>query len=175
MKPIVFLLFSCLFIAACGGPKAFYDYDESMNFAQCKTFSFYDNQQTGLNELDQERLFNALTSQLISKGLTPSESADFKINITTDVFQERNNNTSVGIGIGGGSGGFGGGVSGGIPINSQQTILEITIDFANSVNNELFWQAVVEDNLPRETTPEERTEIFNEMIAEALENFPPEK
>jgi len=174
MKQLLFFILLGTLIS-CGGPKAFYDYDEQMNFEQCKSFSFYTNLNTGLNELDEERFVNSLSQILLAEGYQHQEEPDFKINFYAEFFEQRNNNT-IGIGVGGGGGAVGGGVSGGIPIGGGvQQYISITIEFANSLNNELFWQAVVESKLDRQLTPEEREEVFLEIAKKALENFPPEK
>ena len=173
MKQLLFFtLIGTLF--SCGGPKAFYDYDEQMNFEQCKSFSFYTDLNTGLNELVEQRFVTSLSQALIAEGYQQTEDSDFKINFYAEFFEQRSNNT-IGIGLGGGGGAVGGGVSGGIPIGGTQQFISVTIEFANTVNNELFWQAVVESKLDKQLTPIEREEAFLEIAKKALENFPPKR
>ena len=91
--------------------------------------------------------------------------------------QERidRNRSRLGIGIGSGGGNVGVGVSGGIPIENNKVILEITIDFINVAKDALIWQAVVESKLNPKASPEERRVLFNKIVQKALEGYPPEE
>lgn len=171
MKTFIGIFLGILLIS-CGGPKAYFDYDQQVDFSNFKSYAFYTDMETGLNELDEERLKTALDSSLQAREFTKSNTPDFKINIFAEAFSKANN-SSIGIGIGGGSGAVGGGVSGGIPVGGDKLYLSITIDFAKAKDNELFWQAVVEHRFYNNWTPDERTNFFREVAEEALENYPP--
>ena len=98
--PVIFL-FSILLLTSCGGPKAYFDYDQKANFNQFESYNFYDQMETGLNELDEDRMIQALNTGLSKRGFTSSATPDFKINFYTEVF-EKQSNSSVGLGVGGG-------------------------------------------------------------------------
>lgn len=174
MRKIIFLTVLSFSLLSCGGPKAFYDYDEQVNFDNYQSFSFFEEMKSGLRPLDEERLEKALQNQLKENGFTSTQTPDFKVNFYADFYSERSNNT-IGIGIGGGGGHVGGGVSGGIPIGGVKTFMSLTIEFVKANNNELFWQAVVESRFEKDAKPEERTEYFMEIVQKALEAYPPEK
>lgn len=173
MKQLFFFL-GMISLISCGGPKAFYDYDEKMDFEQCQNFSYYSNVESGLSELDEQRFIRSLSKSLMDEGYQKSENPDFRINFYAEFFEERNNNT-IGIGVGSGGGAVRGGVSGGIPIGGTKQLISLTIEFTNAINDELFWQAVVESKFNKELSPQEREEAFLEIAKKALENFPPEK
>lgn len=173
MKQLFFFL-GMISLISCGGPKAFYDYDEKMNFEQCQSFSYYTNIESGLSELDEERLIESLSKSLKSEGYQESENSDFKINFYAEFFEEHSNNT-IGVGVGSGGGSVSGGISGGIPIGRTKQFISLTIEFTNALNDELFWQAVVESKFNKELSPQEREEVFLDIAKKALENFPPEK
>ncbi|MDT0295543.1 DUF4136 domain-containing protein [Mesonia ostreae] len=173
MKQLFFFL-GMISLISCGGPKAFYDYDEKMDFEQCQNFSYYTNIESGLSELDEERFMQSLSKSLKNQGYQQSENSDFRINFYAEFFEERNNNT-IGIGVGSGGGAVRGGISGGIPLGGIKQFISLTIEFTNALNDELFWQAVVESKFDRELSPKEREEAFLEIAKKALENFPPEK
>jgi hypothetical protein len=173
MKRILPLLSLLFLLSACGGPKAFYDYDRQIDFNQFQTFAFFDDMKTGLNELDEERVEEALTHQLDSLGIQFSETPDFYINYYSEVFEKQG--TSIGLGIGGGGGAVGGGVSGGIPVGGNKLFMSLTLEFVNATDNELFWQAVIENRYNQDAKPEERTLCFEEIVGKALENYPPEE
>jgi len=174
MKKIVTIISFAFLLASCGGPKAYYDYDQQVNFNQFQTFAFFEEMKSGMNELDNERLEEALTHQLDSLGFQSSENPDFYINYYSEIF-EKQSNSSVGLGIGGGGGVVGGGVSGGIPVGGNKLFMSLTLEFVNATDNELFWQAVIENKYNQNAKPEERMKSFEEIVAKALENYPPEE
>lgn len=171
--PFIISLFAIL-LTSCGGPKAYFDYDRKVNFDQFKSYNFYDRMETGLSELDEERLIEALNTGLSKRGFTSSANPDFKINFYTEVF-EKQSNSSIGLGVGGGGGAVGGGVSGGIPVGGSSLFMSITLEFTNAENDELYWQAVVEHKFNQNASPEERMYFFTEVVEKALENYPPEE
>ncbi|SHI42065.1 protein of unknown function [Mesonia phycicola] len=163
-----------MLLTSCGGPKAYFDYDQNISFNQFQSFNFYPEMDSGLNQLDEERLKKALTVKLQEEGYTLTEIPDFKINFYTEIFKKQNNNT-IGIGVGGGAGAVGGGVSSGVPLGTSKVYMSVTLEFANAIDNELYWQAVVEHKIKENATPEERMLFFTEIVNEALENYPPEE
>ena len=167
--PVIFL-FTILLLTSCGGPKAYFDYDQKVNFDRFESYNFYDQMETGLNELDEDRMIQALNTGLSKRGFTSSATPDFKINFYTEVF-EKQSNSSVGLGVGGG----GGAIGAGIPVGGSRLYMSITIEFPNAVDDELYWQAVVEHQFNQDTSPEERMYFFTEVVEKALENYPPEE
>jgi hypothetical protein len=83
------------------------------------------------------------------------------------------NRSSIGVGIGGGGIGGGVGVSGGIPIENNTMILEVTIDFIDVTEDSLIWQAVVESKFNANASPEQRRAMFDKIVDKALEGYPP--
>lgn len=173
MKAIV-PLFCLLLLVSCNAPKAYFDYDENIDFDQFNSYQFYEDMETGLTKLDESRYEAALKSAMQEQNLNESATPDFKVNIYVKSFQKQNNNT-IGIGLGAGGGAVGGGVSGGIPIGGVKNYLSLTVEFANADDNELFWQAVVEAKFDPEMNPEERKEFFQEIAEKAIEKYPPKQ
>lgn len=109
-----------------------------------------------------------------SKGFSASEEPDVFVNAYSREFVDQNR-SSVGIGIGGGGRRGGVGVSGGIPIENNSVILEVTIDFIDVAEDSLVWQAIVETKFNPNASPEERRAMFDEIVQKALEGYPPKK
>ncbi|RYH72538.1 DUF4136 domain-containing protein [Flavobacteriaceae bacterium 144Ye] len=173
MKKIVIILV-LLLIVACSPIRVNYDYETATDFTTYKTYNYYANIQSGLNELDTNRLMNALDEELQSKGLTLSETPDFFIDIKSDEFQEANR-SSVGVGLGGGGRKVGGGVSIGIPVGQSNLNRQIIIDFVDENGVGLFWQAVSEDSFNPNAKPDKREAKFKAIVVKILENYPPKK
>lgn len=163
-----------LFLVSCAPIRVNYDYETATDFTTYKTYNYYANIQSGLNELDNNRLMNALDEELQSKGLTLSETPDFFIDIKSDEFQEATR-SSVGVGLGGGGRNVGGGVSIGIPVGQSNLNRQIIIDFVDENGVGLFWQAVSEDSFNPNAKPDKREAKFKAIVVKILENYPPKK
>ena len=139
-----------------------------------KTYQFFPDFQTGLSQLDETRLIaRSLENGMQQNGISKAQEPDLFVNAYSQERVDRNR-SSLGIGIGSGGGNLGVGVSGGIPIESNKLILEITIDFINVKKDALVWQAVVETKVNPKASPEERRALFNKIVEKALEGYPPE-
>lgn len=172
MKKIIFLVLATSFIS-CSSTKVYTDYDKDANLKSYKTYNYFLSEDTGLSELDQKRVMQAIDSLLPQKGFPQKTIPDFNVNFYAELYTVNNQN-SIGVGLGGGGGRVGGGVSGGIPINTSKDMLALTVEFVDALNKELFWQAVVETRNNSNLTPSERQIFFNDIVNKALEKYPPE-
>lgn len=171
MKKTIFFL-ALIGVFSCASPKYFQDYDRQADFSTYKTYAFYTEMDTGLSDLDEDRLLAAIDSVLQGKGLEKSTNPDFKINFYADYFETPSRN-SLGIGIGGGGGNVGVGVSGGIPIGGIKSYLNLTLEFIEHPSNVLFWQGVAEARFNPNMAPGQRSAYFHTLAAGVLENYPP--
>ena len=106
------------------------------------------------------------------EGFSTSEEPGIYVNAYSREFMDRNR-SSIGVGIGGGGRSGGVGVSGGIPIENNSVILEVTIDFIDVTEDSLIWQAVVEAKFNADASPEQRRAMFDKIVDKALEGYPP--
>jgi hypothetical protein len=155
---------------SCTAPKVFTDYASDVNFDEYNSFAFYAIENSGLAKLDEDRIYKALQDTLSSKGFTEKLIPDFKINFYAEVFNGTSN-SNFGIGIGGYNGAIGGSIS---PQNTKRNIA-LTIEFADGLTNNLFWQGVVEARFYENLKGKEREEFFRMLVGKALEKYPPEK
>ncbi|MEQ3796417.1 DUF4136 domain-containing protein [Flavobacteriaceae bacterium MJ-SS4] len=161
-------------ISSCSSTKVNYDFEKTTDFTVYKTYNYYIDMQTGLNELDSKRLLKAIDNQLTIKGIVLSDNPDFLINIKSSEYQEPQN-SSVGVGVGGGGGNVGGGVSIGIPIGQSNINRQIIIDFVDENKNGLFWQAISESSFNPNSSPEIKEEKLNEIVTKVFSEYPPTK
>ncbi len=165
---ILFLLMNCT------SSKVITDFDAEINFSEFKTYSFYEDIGTGLNELDVKRVIAIMDTELKQLGFKDDENPDFYINIISKVSEAQNNNTiGIGIGSGGRNGGFG--VSGGIPIGSKKLNEEFKIEFVNSKTDILIWEGVLNSTIKEKRKPEVKELHLKEIIKKILEKYPPKK
>ena len=163
-----------LLIVSCAPIRVNYDYDSATNFNNYKAYQYYADMNTGLSELDTNRLLDALDAKMTKKGYSISKTPDFFIDIKSRSYQEGPKST-VGIGMGGTSGNVGGGVSVGIPVGEGHVNREITIDFVDHSKNKYFWQAVSESSYNPDASPEVRDNMLKAIVDKVLSQYPPEK
>jgi hypothetical protein len=166
------LFFICLILASCNTPRAVYDYDDTVSFEGFNTYELFPDFQSGLSQLDETRLIESLKNGMENNGFTLSEQPDIYVNAYSREYIDPNT-SSVGLGIGGGGGNVGVGVSGGVPLEKNTVILEVTIDFIKVQEDSLIWQAIVEINFNPNASPEERRAMFDKIVKKALEGYPP--
>lgn len=166
-----FALILCL--ASCASIYVNYDYEKTTNFNEYKTYNFFSNIESGLNELDEKRLIAALDYKLNEMGLVKTQNASFYIDIKSNEFQEASRN-NVGVGVGGGNRGFGGGISVGIPVGQSSINRQITIEFVDENKTGLFWQATSESSFKQNQSPEKREARFKAIVNKVLEGYPPD-
>lgn len=167
------LLLLTLFFVSCGTVKVSYDYDKETNFAGYATYNYYLDMETGLSELDENRLVRILDVEMQSKGFLLSEEPEFLINITSSNFQAARNN-SVGVGLGGGGRNVGGGLSVGLPIGQPKLERIIQFDFVDKEKDVLFWQATGKSVFKEDLSPEIREQKLLELVQKVFAKYPPE-
>ena len=120
MKKILLLSALFLTIVSCSTQNVSVDYDRGFNFETNKTFSFSNEGNLGLNDLDSARLYNSIEKGMLFKGFQKSNEGSLTVQIKPEEYVSKQQNSNVGIGMGTGGYGFGGGVSVGIPIMTQK-------------------------------------------------------
>ena len=77
------------------------DFDNTINFSDFKTYSFYEDVGQGLNELDVNRVTSVLKLEMKQRTFQEVENPDFFINVTSKISENPNKNL-MGIGLGNG-------------------------------------------------------------------------
>ena len=167
----LFLLFS-LVVLGCGPVKVQYDYDSQVRFTNYSSYNFTTDLNTGLGDLDQRRLLEAVNQVLQTKGFVLSEDSDLVLDIYSNIYQDPNQG-SVGFGVGGTGGDVGGGVSVGVPLNMGQLQREIIFEMIDARQGRTIWLAVSTDHLNEGANPEKRVERFRAIASKVFEGFPP--
>lgn len=171
MKCIKIILLA-LIVASCAPIHVSYDYEKTADFSKYKTYNYYQDIETGLNELDSKRLINAMDANLQARGLKLSETPDFFINIQSQQYHQ-SQRSSVGVGVGGSGGNVGGGVSIGIPIGQSNINRQIIIDFIDENGKGLIWQSVSESSFNPNASPSTREKKLKAIIEKVLSQYPP--
>ena len=147
-----------------------YDFDRTADFSRFKTYTWV--QGTNLNdELNHDRLVNAIDSQLARKGLGKVDpSADPDVVVAYHVAFEKDvefNGSSTGwgpYGIGGNRRGT---------IRAQEILVgTVTVEMMNAATNKVVWRGVASMDVDRKATPQKRERSINKAAEKIFKNYP---
>ena len=173
MKRILCLALIFGFLS-CSVIRVNYDYDPDTDFSGYRTYNYFTDMNTGLSNLDTNRLIDAIDSIMQQKGIKLSEEPEFLINIQSQSYYNPQT-SSVGVGVGGTGGDVGGGVSIGMPIGSRSLERELVFDFVDTEKNELFWQGVSSSSYNENASPQAKEKKINDIVAKVFTQYPPAK
>lgn len=172
MKALRFLALFLL-ISSCG-TIVNYDYEKTTVFSQYTTYNYFTDMETGLSDLDNKRLLNAIDAKLQTMGLEKVENPSFFIDIKSEEYAN-SQNSNFGIGVGGTGRNTGGGVSVGIPIGQSRFGREIIIEFVDDTKDGMFWQAVTNTEINPNKKPQKRESDFIALVEKVFSKYPPKK
>ena len=169
---IYFFSVLLLLLTSCGVARVNYDYDNQTDFTSYTTYNYFADMETGLSQLDEKRLMDALDATLGEKGFMFAEEPDIFINIKSSVFKSQPGN-NIGVGLGSGGRNVGGGVSIGIPVGAPKLTRELQLDFVDSNKDMLIWQAISESPFREGDTPIEKQEKLQAVVTKIFSKYPP--
>lgn len=161
----MFLLLSC-------GAYIGVDYDEQTDFSGYTSYNFYPSIESGLSQLDDNRIMKITDSLLRQKGFTKSEDPQLYVNFFA-VESVSNSRSTIGIGVGGGGRNVGGGISGGIPIGGKTINQRLTFDLIDAEEDDLVWQATADGDMKEKSTPLQKEKYYEGVLVKILKKFPP--
>lgn len=157
------------------------DYDHAANFGEYKTFAVYDlkEQQGQVNQLNIDRVTNAIRSEMLAKGFTESSNPDLKVNAVT-ILKNKTQVTADSnfYGYGGmyrpygywGRGAMMGGAS--TEFNTYNYVDgSLIIDIVSTKSQKLLWQGI--GNAQIDSKPDNPEAFINGAIKKILAGFPP--
>ncbi len=172
MKLLTIFILS-IFLVSCGTTVAV-DYDKKIDFSKYNSYNYFPTIDSGLNELDDNRIMQITDSLMQQRGFIKSKTPQLYINFFARENLSNSRNT-IGIGIGGGGGNLGVGVSGGIPIGGKVINQQLTIDFIDTEKDDLVWQAVADGEMKERATPLQKEAYYIAVIQKILAKYPPGK
>lgn len=171
MSRLCLALLLCL-LAGCGPVRVQFDYERQADFSNYSSYNFASDLETGLSDLDQRRLLEAVKRTLENRGYRLSEEPDLILGIYSNLYRDPNQG-SVGFGVGGTGGDIGGGVSVGVPMNMGQLQREIVFEMIDARQGRTLWQAVSTDRFDEAASPRKREERLQAIADRVFEGFPP--
>ncbi len=163
MKRLLFLsMFTLFLVSACKSTYVAYDYAEDADFAKYISFNFYEPD-SGLTDEENESMMDAIQLNLEEKGLVSKLIAKSSIHFEVNFYET--NVSSVPITV------FE--ATSGIDLTRSNFYMELTIEVADALTNELLWQGVIERRINSGLNEENRDKIFKEMVDEVMATYPP--
>lgn len=163
--------FILLLLVGCA-PKAEIDYDPLYQTRALTTFSIVHKNKTGYESLNEERIKEAITAELQRKGylVAAQEKADFHVAFWSVTQEDVPSNFSFGFGLGTFSRGLG--TSVGTSHRGSSDEEKMLINMLDPKSQKIFWRAEFSKKQPEFTSPKQRSDYFNEAVAEMLKEFP---
>lgn len=172
MKKYLFLLLTAtLSLVSCSPFLVRSDYAETANFNQFKTYKLRVDD-LNVNDLDKDRVLNALSKQLQSKGLVAGDDPDLIVNVKANHKKVTDIQTTNSFGYGWGSPwGWGFGVN--RTWANQHNRGSLTIDIIDAKTQKLVWQAVG-DGISVDS-PRSKQKQIPQILEEMMSQYPPKK
>ena len=169
-------LITAILLVRCSTISVMQDYDPEYDFSKLKTFGFIPiPKDANIDQINANRLGDAIKANLTARGYTLSEQADFGIALHFGK-QTKTDIDSYGYGYGGYGryGGWGYGGTGGVDVH-QYDEGTLIIDIIDMSKKELVWRGSGTGVLSQSPSVEERTANINNAVTEILGQFPPTK
>ena len=164
-------LFLVMSLLVCSTVNVNYDYDTGYDFTQLKTFGFLPvPADAGLDQLNAQRIGDAITKELTEKGYTLSKDADFGVAMH---FGKQTQTDIQSWGYGYGRMGAWGPGAGNVSV-TQYDEGTLIVDFIDMDKKALVWRGSGSGAVDDNANTEKRTQMINATVAKILTNFPPE-
>lgn len=163
MKKLLFLpIFSLLIFTSCKSTFVAFDYAEDTDFGKYISFNFYEPD-SGLTDEENESMMDAIQLNLEEKGLESKLIAKSSVHFEVNFYET--NVSSVPISLLE--------ITSGFDLTRSDFYMELTIEIADALTNELLWQGVIERRINSGLNEENRDKIFKEMVDEVMATYPP--
>jgi len=176
------MLIAALFMFSCGPSlKVTSDYDKSIDFQQYKSFSLdksNDSARQSVSSFNQERITNAVRSEMIKKSFQESSSPDLIVHtavIMKDMQSVTANTNYYGYGGYYRPYGWGGGMSTAHTTYDVQNYKDgsLIIDVVDTKTQKLVWEGVGNKQIDKPS--KDLDKAISDAIASIMESFPPGK
>lgn len=164
-------------LAGCGsGISTSTDWDQSADFSQFSTFSWFDAQSTGANDILSSRIRQAVDSQMAAKGIQKvSSGGDMAISYQVST-ADRSSFSTMNTGWGGGWGMSPGmSMQMGTSTTTENTWQEgtLVLGMFDSATKRQVWTGSATTDLDQNSSPDDRASQINEAVSKMLDGFPP--
>jgi hypothetical protein len=178
MKKTTILLLLLIVAASCSTVKISSDYDKTVGFESYKTYAFTPEAMSlPLNDLNRNRILNAVSTELTAKGFTKQETnPDVLIDIKVKAEQKQTATATTNGGYGYGYRyGWGGGFSTTTINYDNYTDGTMFIDMIDASKKQLVWQGRGTKTIDPDASQQKREDNINYAIKQIFMKYPPKK
>jgi len=173
MKQIIVAVFIALLMSACSSLKVNVDYDPEFDFTSKKTFAIVHYNKEGEDTLFNDRLINALEQELFSKNYIKKEKGEAELIFVFHVNVEHKTDIHTDYVRLGYSRYHYAGQMMATTRTYKYKKGTLVIDVLNPKDDKIVFRSIATDILKTHDTPQKRTEYLNNVIKEAMKDFPP--
>jgi hypothetical protein len=179
MKKLLFPVLVLMIAASCSTIKVSSDYDKTAGFSAYKTYAFTEEAlNIQLDDLNKNRLINAITTELAAKGFTKAESnPDVLIDLKLKGEQKQTATATSSGGYGAYGGGYRYGWGGGFSTTTinYDTYVDGTlfIDMIDASKKQLVWQGRGTKTIEPDASSQKREDNINYAVKQIFTKYPP--
>jgi hypothetical protein len=176
MKKLLLPVLILIVATSCSTIKVSSDYDKTAGFSAYKTYAFtQEAMNIQLDDLNKNRLINAVTAELGAKGFTKAESnPDVLIDLKIKGEQKQ---TATATSTGGYGGGYGYRWGGGFSTTqiNYDTYIDGTlfIDMIDASKKQLVWQGRGTKTIDQDANQDKREKNINYAVKQIFMKYPP--
>jgi hypothetical protein len=173
-----YLIISLLIVVtSCSSLKVTYDYDKQADFAKYKTYAFSeDAKNLKMNQLNRDRILNAIETQMAAKGFTKSDNPDALVDVHVRAEQKMDATatTTPTYGYGGPwRYGYGGGFST-TQINYNEYVEgTLFVNLVDKASEKIVWQGRATKTIDEDASAEKREKNINTAVQQIFSKYPP--
>jgi hypothetical protein len=172
------LLIPVLFaFVACSTVKVAFDYDKQADFTKYKTYVLSEEtmKMAGVNQLNRDRIINAVEAAMAAKGFTKAQNADviLDIRIKGEEIQTATATNSGGYGYGYGRWGYGGGFSTTTVNYDKYVEGTLFVTLIDKATEKIAWQGTGTKTVDENASAEKREQNIDYAVKQIFTNYPP--
>ena len=177
MKTFSSAFFVLAFLAGCSPITATYDIDDKIDFSKFKTYNFSEEaKKLDLQELDRERILNAIDREMTARGFTKNDKPDALIDVFVRLEEKkRATATSPAYGFGGYGAvayGYGGGFSATNIDVYEYVEGTLFVNFIDLGIEKIVWQGRATKTLDKNASGEKKEKNINLGVQKIYTKFP---
>lgn len=152
------------------------DYNSAVVFDDYSSWAFAPGAgSSSFVSLDGNRVQSAVERELNSKSLRKVAEPEADLLVSWQIVEEdRLERSGVGLGLGFGTGNFGWGLSAPPPVREVKEG-KLVVELVDKSSKEVVWRAASRRYLNENQSPETRSKLVDEVVAEMFTKYPPGK
>jgi hypothetical protein len=171
-----FLIIPVLFaFMACSTVKVAYDYDKQADFSKYKTYVISEEtmKMEGVNQLNRDRIINAVEAAMATKGFTKADNADVLLDVRIKGEEIQTATATNTGGYGYGRWGYGGGFSTTTVNYDKYVEGTLFVTLIDKATQKIAWQGTGTKTIEENASAEKKEQNIDYAVKQIFSNYPP--